>query len=576
MFKSKYYLPKGEALRVQNFESRLHLTYDKDSVIYENLIILPPPEKIISTGDFYQGVVCTDQYRVIDSCQCFTPLDLNKSLGIQSFYFSRPPKNIEISNETVIWGGKLTGHFGHFITDTMSRLWYAIKNRDLEYKLAFIADNRFDGFKPFHIEMFEQLGIETERILTVDRPTKFKEIIIPKPSWYTMRGFNKELFPIAYNAAVKDIKPKERKKIYISRSKFHKSDMFNESYFQNFFEEQGFITICPEQIPLKEQLAYIVGADEVATTIGTLSNLALFAKQNTKLICLYRAQKPSLQQYVVSYAKNLDYVYVDTSMNFFPINHVTDSYLIGPTVYWSDFVKNEYGIDLGFDVFEYLDKNNIKLGSYIKQFLTESSIEERSDNAHRIHKDYDAYIRSLFTTFEPSLEERYLHVLEHSCTLASYLFTNKIFILRLNGPNQNHTKIIKLNDDGQIKYIFGSSKNFALTWACRGANLFFYNDQHRPTFNWIAVRKNNKNMLVCNGYLKSDNSIMSKLIEINIGEYKKYLKYKLIVLPKRAAIKVIIKGLVDKKRYRKFKSTPKNFFHDSKSKFIRMLGILYL
>lgn len=50
------------------------------------------------------------------------------------------PEKIDKRNESVVYLGYLYNHWGHFLIDFSSRLWFAYKNRDMQYHYVFVVN----------------------------------------------------------------------------------------------------------------------------------------------------------------------------------------------------------------------------------------------------------------------------------------------------------------------------------------------------------------------------------------------------------------------------------------------------
>ena len=94
-------------------------------------------------------------------------------------------EKIEYDNETVIYGNFFYKHWGHFIIDIVSRLWYLLEdNSENKAKIVFTTmindeHTKIDGNYKEFLNLF---GISDDRILLINKPTKFKKIIIPECS----------------------------------------------------------------------------------------------------------------------------------------------------------------------------------------------------------------------------------------------------------------------------------------------------------------------------------------------------------------------------------------------------------
>lgn len=245
------------------------------------------------------------------------------------------------SREEVIFGGMALDHFGHFLVESMSRLWFVLHNKDHGQKIIFISN----GKPGFWMEGFlELLGIARERYVILDRPTRFASVIVPEESVHSWGHFFTEEYRQIYAQLRERVEPSTHKKIYLTHSAYGGIVCCNEKYFEDYFAAKGFLVVSPEKYSLPEQIALLKGADEVACMVSTLSHLILFAKPHTKLIMLTRTSHEVLvAQCLVNEAAQADWYIIDASQNFLYGERNHGAILLGTTPYWKKFVLDHYG-----------------------------------------------------------------------------------------------------------------------------------------------------------------------------------------------------------------------------------------
>lgn len=565
MFKSKYYLHPDIIETAKKMEDDIKVfKYDNDFDVYHDAIILPLknyPETRRHGSYINAGGVCDKNFRLLAGYVKGDPL-----LDYDTSYI---PKEIVHSDETVIFSGDLNNQFGHFIQDSMSRLWYAVKHKKQEFKVALLLNSHwlnweFDQEESYQIKFINLLGIKKERIIIVEQPTQFKQVIVPKQSVFWSEGFNSDLFKIVYDAARASVSPKNEKKIYLSRSKSEHQDIYNESYFERFFEGQGYKILNPELLPLEEQIAYAAGADEIACTYGTLSHWSLFAKDNTKLINLLRYPYAiSNRQLFIDRMRNLDSVYIDTTLNILPAKHVGCPYIVGPTVYWQDFLQQEYSIEHRTDVFEYLNNSGIHFGNYIRDYLERlSSFRSSYKILFGYDFDYANYLKSLYMSFNPL---GYGRLIGNMIISDNPHFRERLFKF-IKGKNQN-SRIIRFLGNGHIYPLDGIPMEEQY-WSCLNNRLYLMDKDYTPIaeFSIPDTSSGRDRIKSYHGAMLSDISVYCSLTALKPGHrLRNYILRHLV-----------IKKLVGKKPYKKLKKTPDRFFADSKSRLIRFLGKLYV
>ena len=260
-------------------------------------------------------------------------------------------------------------HFGHAILECLSRLWFVAEGGAVE-RIAFlpVEDADIPSLKMFYGDFLELLDIDQKRVIYIEEPTQFDRVIVPDETVHSQgkSACYKEKYTVVCKKMTSRVEAKNAKKIYLTRTQLANSGgCLNEEYFEEFYKRRGFKVIAPEQLKLKDQIAYMKGAEEVACTMGTLSHLPLFARPGTRLTCLLRTSRSLLTaQMIINQAKELDFYVVDVSLNFLPVTHVLSSFLLGPSRHWREYLvaaKVEYAAaelewDKGKWTYEYLQK----------------------------------------------------------------------------------------------------------------------------------------------------------------------------------------------------------------------------
>ncbi len=224
-------------------------------------------------------------------------------------------------NETVIFGGVFISTFGHLFAECLSRLWWVIQHREIDYRVAVLT---IPGQKNIKEDFFDLLGIDRSRILYVNNITRFSRIIVPDQTVRLHSDFKREYISI-FDEIIAHVQPEKISKIYLSRSSFSKNDGI-----KNF--------------SVREQVALLAGAEEVVCTQGTLSHLGLFCRSGTKMTIFRRAENVLLPQYLVDQARQLETYYVDATFNFLPTRHTDSVFLYGPTAHFRDYL-DRYGLE---------------------------------------------------------------------------------------------------------------------------------------------------------------------------------------------------------------------------------------
>ena len=176
-------------------------------------------------------------------------------------------------------------HFGHFLVETLIRLWAAgyyreeldgivvIPNRGVDFSLA--IDRRFG---PFLSLLTDGLAVHLPK-----HPTRYETLLLPSPGfgplgWITGTPvFRRE---IRARVAAR-IGPQGSDNVYISRTILHKDDKLvdQEAKIEAVMRKAGYDIFHPEQHSIADQLSRYMSAKTLVGAEGSAFHLAPFAMQ---------------------------------------------------------------------------------------------------------------------------------------------------------------------------------------------------------------------------------------------------------------------------------------------------------
>lgn len=303
---------------------------------YQDALVLPLRKIEEGTKDgVYEGGVCDAEFNFLAGRRRSLEKEGSNFDCLSSY---RVPENeIEYRDESVVFGGIITNHLGHTLLDASCRLWYLVENPDfekvvfLEYPREFVSS--FDGLK-----FVELMGIPREKIEVITAPTMFKEMVVPGESIHPLTGYKRE-FMVPFDAIRERIAPGSVKKLYLSRRQYEMSGIVNEEFFERFYESRGFTVVSPEQLPIEEQISLVAGAEEIVSTIGTMTHLILFAQKDVKVTILNRTTCIAVQM-LIDEACGIEPYYVDATSNPLPVRHVYGPFLMLPNRYFRDYLDS--------------------------------------------------------------------------------------------------------------------------------------------------------------------------------------------------------------------------------------------
>jgi hypothetical protein len=96
--------------------------------------------------------------------------------------FRKPEPGALYLNSTAIYGGMLMNHFGHFLVEAMSRLWFIQEQPQLPilwHSISLpVAHTPWSGWMD---EVWALLGLRARRHHVILKPVQCEKVILPRP-----------------------------------------------------------------------------------------------------------------------------------------------------------------------------------------------------------------------------------------------------------------------------------------------------------------------------------------------------------------------------------------------------------
>lgn len=181
---------------------------------------------------------------------------------------------------TWLFGGVFWLHFGHFLFETISRLWVV---DGLRGKVDGIAFFRAHAHRPppkiFH-DILKRLDVDLP-ITFIDAPTGFERLVVPRQG--CGMGALSAGTP-AFRAFVQEklhrIEPRRgAEKIYLTREGYRlkRGGIFAETLLRERLEAEGYVAFAPEQHSFQDQVATYLGARHILGPDSSALHLVGFA-----------------------------------------------------------------------------------------------------------------------------------------------------------------------------------------------------------------------------------------------------------------------------------------------------------
>ena len=190
-----------------------------------------------------------------------------------------------LCDEEVVWAGFLEGHYGHFLTGCISRLWPLLPGARLEgLPVVFTSPGEW----PFAREWLDAFGV---RMVTLPERglARFKRMYIPEPVFRPRVWLGREIRDIHLHARRGMGVSTDRRSdvLWLSRSNlgFNRRAAYDECLLEWLLREHVEV-VNPETMTLAEQIGALEASQAVAGVIGSAFYGLFMADEPPPYACL--------------------------------------------------------------------------------------------------------------------------------------------------------------------------------------------------------------------------------------------------------------------------------------------------
>lgn len=305
------------------------------------------------------GGVCTEDLKFVELSLTRRVSPPNFTSNFVDWYRGANPayskENFDYIDETVVFIGALSKHFGHYILEGLSRLWFLLDRENLEnFRYVCISDDGVDRFEEF-LRLF---GLPAERVTRITRPTKFKAVIVPEQSIRLHDYYSKE-YKATIDKIMSNIEPIANEKVYFSKRERKNDRAIGERPIELLLAKNGYAIYYPENMSVGETLSVLKGCKHFLATSGTNIHNSIFLRNEVTIVCLNRSAHFHPIQIMIDRMRELNSIYVDSYIFGVKTNWSSGPFLLFPTRYLLEFIKGEnfafeyYGLYAHYPLFFY-------------------------------------------------------------------------------------------------------------------------------------------------------------------------------------------------------------------------------
>lgn len=285
------------------------------------------------------GGVCTADFQFVQLSLTKRVSPPNFACQFQDWFRGADPADaqneIEYIDEDVVFIGALPKHYGHFIIEGLARLWFYLELSNRKYRAVYISGEGDDQF----LELLEFFGLSMNEVSKIERPTRFRTVIVPEQSIRLHDYFHRN-YKLTIDRIKASVLPASNDKVYFSKHERKNDRAIGEKPFEDVLKQNGYAICYPELMSLRETIAVLKGAKTFVASSGTNSHNAIFLEDGAMSVCLNRSAHFHPVQIMIDRMRGLRVVYIDTFLFESKSNWSSGPFLFFPTKLFMTFLAS--------------------------------------------------------------------------------------------------------------------------------------------------------------------------------------------------------------------------------------------
>ncbi|MGZ5416531.1 MAG: glycosyltransferase family 61 protein [Nocardioides sp.] len=199
---------------------------------------------------------------------------------------------------------EIRGHFGHAMTEQLSRLWALPLARELAPDLkAVLCINRRRKLEPFEIELYGAAGLVPEELVLLRKPRRVERLLSATPMFSMPAYVHPEIQhtwrKVGDTLAARATMRPDMDRIFISR-RIRKRACLNTPEVEEVFVRHGFTILYPEDYPMADQVAIFRRAKVIAGFAGSGLFNTCFTTEPKRVLMLQHGAYTATNEYLIA------------------------------------------------------------------------------------------------------------------------------------------------------------------------------------------------------------------------------------------------------------------------------------
>ena len=234
-----------------------------------------PLKRIDQTKSFRAGVLDAHDEPVAASLLSRTRRGIEKQIVLAG----QPPAQRERISGSAIYVGPLFRHFGHFLLESLARVWYAAAQPNLPLAWSIDVFEEEPQYRSWQAELLALLGVRNPSLF-ISKATVFDHVFVPEPGYRIQNDFHPQHRDFL---AVVAHRPEQGRYTWLSRAKLPQKGNRSAGLLDERLEAAGWQVVYPETMSISTQVAQLAASERVAGEHGSALHMLLFLKDVDQL-----------------------------------------------------------------------------------------------------------------------------------------------------------------------------------------------------------------------------------------------------------------------------------------------------
>jgi capsular polysaccharide biosynthesis protein len=242
------------------------------------------------------------QWGVFDRNDHIVPSTINREhsddrmMGqVPSSYTNHDAVEERLANADYLYAGRYAFHFGHFLIESLARLWPLAGGKAQGQKIVAHGGSGGDGWfsDPVQAEILGALNLAPQDFVYADRAFKLDRLVVPHMAFQQQRfghhAYGRLCRAIGARLVGETWPAKEHTPVWLSKSTLSAGvrKLVNEDRIEEVLRANGVDIVHPEDLSFVEKVKLFGSRTTILGTLQSAHNVSIFAPPAGRLISLF-------------------------------------------------------------------------------------------------------------------------------------------------------------------------------------------------------------------------------------------------------------------------------------------------